>query len=111
MVRKMCGDVCGEENEGDVCGLSWEGGGSLPQAESLATFTTTHISLPQEVTDSDLPLDEMGFSSTAELLQRVSGVEVVRPPNSVSIMVFSTWPDEDKEKVRKMNTSVYSSVY
>lgn len=44
-VRKMCGDVCGEEDvcgEGDVCGLSWEGGGSLPQAESLAIPCNTH---------------------------------------------------------------------
>ena len=57
-----------------------------------------HTPLLQMVTDYDLPLIEMGFSSTAELLQRVPGIEMVRPPNTNSMMVFSTWCSADKEK-------------
>ncbi len=43
---------------------------------------------------------EMGFSSVAELLQRIPGVEVLRPPSkSGLVMVFSTWNNfKEKEK-------------
>jgi hypothetical protein len=49
------------------------------------------------VTDFDLPLLEMGFSSCAELLQRVPGLEVVRPPNVDSVMVYSTWSGSEQK--------------
>lgn len=44
------------------------------------------------------PVEEMGFSSSAELLQRVPGVQVVKTPDSDSVMVFSTWPHSEEEE-------------
>ena len=65
------------------------------------------------MTDFELPLVELGFSSSAELLQRVPGLEVVRPPNVDSVMVYSTWsgselkPEkEEAEEERKLDKEV-----
>ena len=40
----------------------------------------------------ELPVEEFGFNSVAELLQRVRGIDVSKPPESKRIMVFSTSP-------------------
>ena len=53
-------------------------------------------------------MEEMGFSSTAELLQRVEGVEVLRPPDATGLTVFKTAAaleeeEKEKEKVRTLN--------
>ena len=58
------------------------------------------VSLPplQVATGLELPLLEMGFSSSAELLQRVPGLQVERPPKGEAIMVFSTWCGAEKEE-------------
>lgn len=40
----------------------------------------------------ELPVEEFGFNSVAELLQRVRGIDVSKPPESKTIMVFSTSP-------------------
>ncbi len=46
----------------------------------------------------DLPVLEMGYNTTAELLQKVPGIEVVRPPKGSSVMVFSTNPPDDEQE-------------
>ena len=40
----------------------------------------------------ELPVEEFGFNSVAELLQRVRGIDVSKPPESKKVMVFSTSP-------------------
>lgn len=59
------------------------------------------FSSSQSVTDFELPLVELGFSSSAELLQRVPGLEVVRPPNVDSVMVYSTWSGSGPQPVEE----------
>ena len=60
------------------------------------------------MTDYELPREELGFSSTAELLQRVPNVEMRRPPNAPSVMVFHakghTPSKEEEEKKKKDRT-------
>ena len=58
------------------------------------------------MTDYELPQEELGFSSVAELLQRVPGVEMKRPPKASSVMVYRTKDkspsrEEKEEKIKK----------
>ena len=59
------------------------------------------------MTEYDLPVEEMGFTSTADLLQRVPGVEVVRPPDSDSVIVFSTWSSTKEEEEEEEEERVF----
>ena len=52
-------------------------------------------------------MEEMGFSSTAELLQRVEGVEMKRPPSAKAVVVFKTasfLEEKKKEKEKLVRT-------
>ena len=51
----------------------------------------------QEVIKCELPVEELGFNSISELLQRVPGVDVSKPPDSTKLMVFCTTPISDSE--------------
>ena len=72
----------------------------------------------QAVTDHEFPQEELGFSSVGELLQRVPGVEMKRPPNASSVMVYPTHggqegeeeeEEEAKKKKKKMAEEVSKS--
>ncbi len=68
---------------------------SAPAMNMLTTTTTFGsrsfpLYLPQAVTDYEFPQEELGFSTVGELLQRVPGVEIKRPPNGPSLMVYCT---------------------
>ncbi len=52
--------------------------------------------LQQAVTDYEFPQEELGFSTVGELLQRVPGVEMKRPPNGPSVMVYRTKEEEEE---------------
>jgi len=41
---------------------------------------------------------ELGFNTTSELLVKVPGLEMVRPPGKSSVMVYSTNPPPSEEK-------------
>ena len=45
----------------------------------------------------ELPVEEFGFNSVAEMLQRVRGIDVSKPPESKKLMVFCTTPVCDSE--------------
>ena len=66
-------------------------------------FTKLVYVCMKSVIGEELPLLELGFSSTSEFLQRVPGIQVVRPPGEHSVMVFSTYSqvEEKKEKMAK----------
>ena len=51
----------------------------------------------QEVVKCELPVEELGFNSITELLQRVPGIDVSKPPDSAKLMVFCTTPISDSE--------------
>ena len=54
----------------------------------------------QNMVGEELPVLELGFNTPSELLLKVPGVELIRPPGKSSVMVFSTNPppEEDKDK-------------
>lgn len=39
---------------------------------------------------NELPVEEFGFNSVAEMLQKVRGIDVSKPPESKKLMVFAT---------------------
>ena len=45
---------------------------------------------PQESTQSELKVNELGFDSLVQLLGRVPGVTVMKPPEASFLMVYST---------------------
>ena len=45
----------------------------------------------------ELPVEEFGFNSVTEMLQRVRGIDVSKPPESKKLMVFCTTPVCDSE--------------
>ena len=49
------------------------------------------------MTRCELPVEEMGFNSITELLQKVPGIDVSKPPDSTKLMVFCTTPITDSE--------------
>ena len=51
----------------------------------------------QDVINDELPIEEIGFNSITELLQRVPGIDVSKPPDSAKLMVFCTTPISDSE--------------
>lgn len=55
-----------------------------------------HTVMFQDSLHRDLPVEELGFHSVAELLQKVPGVMVIKPPDSSQIMVYRTTPLPDK---------------
>ena len=52
---------------------------------------------PQVVIKCELPVEEIGFNSITELLQRVPGISVSKPPESTKLMVFCSTPFSDSE--------------
>ena len=56
-----------------------------------------HISFSQSTLNRDLPVEEIGFHSVVELLQKVPGVMVIKPPDNTQLMVYRTTPLPAKE--------------
>ena len=51
----------------------------------LFSCTLCSFTFVQKMTAHGCPFEELGFDSIAELLQRVPGIDVSKPPDSVSL--------------------------
>ena len=58
--------------------------------------STTTIFYFQEYTGKDLEMKELGFHTLVQLLERVAGVRVMKPPDAGFMMVYG--PKEKRKK-------------
>ena len=59
--------------------------------------------------NDELPIEEVGFNSITELLQRVPGVDVSKPPDSTKLMVFCTTPISDSSETESSDSDRMSA--